>query len=217
MNVNMKAVVVVIALTILLVITMSEQNDVVANPVKPAPRGFTWRQDQISARGVECVKGRAQMIAERITRVGNMWCNTCRCVGGRWACTRKGCHQKKHVLSITGPYTGATASMLANNHAFHLGANHLAKPIINHCGVDGVAPHGYTVTLKSQLHLDTKEDKLSFLQGWIHQYEPETHAVHFFTETPFAVVVKAGDEAISLIAKDDTVDSIECGCLQRKD
>ena len=129
--------------------------------------------------------------------------------------------------------------MLAIHHAFHLGAYHLAKPIINHCGVDGLVPHEYMVTLKMQLHsegrrLDTKEDKLSFLQGWVHQYEPEdnsngttrrkleansnaTHAVHFFTETQFAIAVEAGDEAISLIAKDDMVDSIECDCFQRAD
>ena len=134
-------------------------------------------------------------------------------------------------LVITVSYTGATASMLAIHHAFHLGANHSAKPIINRCGVNGLVPHEYMVTLKLQLHLDTKEDKLSFLQGWIHQYEPDnsngitrrkleansnaTHAVHFFTETQFAIAVEAGDEAISLIAKDDTVDSIECDCLQR--
>merc|ERR1719491_2371524 len=92
-----------------------------------------------------------------------------------------------------------------------------AKPIINHCGVDGLVPHEYMVTLKVQRPLDTKEDKLSFLQGWVHQYEPEAHAVHFFTETQFAITVEAGDEAISLIAKDDTVDSVECNCFQRAD
>ena len=106
--------------------------------------------------------------------------------------------------------------MLAINHAFHLGANHLAKPIINHCGVDGLVPHEYMVTLKIQLHsegrrLDTKEDKLSFLQGWVHQYEPEdtsngttrrkleansnsTHGLHFFTETQLAVAVSTNDD-----------------------
>tara|TARA_B100000795_G_scaffold247922_1_gene214436 strand:+ start:229 stop:648 length:420 start_codon:yes stop_codon:yes gene_type:complete len=93
------------------------------------------------------------------------------------------------------------------------------SPIINRCGVNGVVPHSYIVTLESPPHsngrrLDTQKDKLSFLQGWFHLYNPEdtsngtkrrklkattlhdnsTHAVHYFTETQLAVAIEGDDE-----------------------
>ena len=122
-----------------------------------------------------------------------------------------------------------------------------SSPIINRCGVDGVVPHSYMVTLSSSLSSDrrstptsiasfgTNKDKLSVIKGWVQQYiNPEdtsngtthrkleansnsTHVVHYFTQTQLAVAVEAGDEAISLIAKDDMVDSVECDCFQRAD
>ena len=81
-----------------------------------------------------------------------------------------------------------------------------SSPIINRCGVDGVVPHSYVVTLKpppansNGRRLDT-QDKLSYLQGWVHQYDPEdtsndttrrkletnsnsTHILHLFTSPP---------------------------------
>ena len=95
------------------------------------------------------------------------------------------------------------------------------SPIINRkrCGVNGVVPHSYIVTLDSPPHsngrrLDTQKDKLSFLQGWFHLHNPEdtsngtkrrklkattlhdnsTHAVHYFTETQLAVAIEGDDE-----------------------
>ena len=93
--------------------------------------------------------------------------------------------------------------------------------ITNRC-IDGAVDHEFLVTLKPAAansngrRLDTTEDKLSFLQGWVEQYtvdqhDPEgttrrkleansahvsasTHILHFFTETQFAVDVRASDE-----------------------
>ena len=92
--------------------------------------------------------------------------------------------------------------------------------ITNRCGVDGAVDHEFMVTLKPPTNsngrrLETTEDKLSFLQGWVHQYDPEdtsngtsndatrrkleansnsTHIVHLFTETQFAVAISADDD-----------------------
>ena len=89
-------------------------------------------------------------------------------------------------------------------------------PIINRCGVDGAMDHEFVVTLKPPApnsngrRLDT-QDKLSYLQGWVHQYDPEdtsngttrrkleansnsTHVLHFFTLTQFAVAVHTNDD-----------------------
>ena len=93
--------------------------------------------------------------------------------------------------------------------------------ITNRCGVDGAMDHEFVVTLKpppadlNGRRLDTTQDKLSYLQGWVHQYDPEdtsngtsndatrrkleansnsTHIVHLFTETQFAVAISADDD-----------------------
>mmetsp|Transcript_6310 Transcript_6310/g.15560 ORF Transcript_6310/g.15560 Transcript_6310/m.15560 type:complete len:321 (+) Transcript_6310:74-1036(+) len=115
---------------------------------------------------------------------------------------------------------------------------------INRC-INGAVDHEFLVTLKPPAansngrRLDTTEDKLSFLQGWVEQYtvdqhDPEgttrrkleansthvsncTHILHFFTETQFAVDVRACDEAIARMAEDPAVDSIECDCLEHVD
>ena len=53
--------------------------------------------------------------------------------------------------------------------------------IINRCGIDGAVDHEFLVTLKPAApnangrRLDTKEDKLSFLQGWVDQYTVNQH------------------------------------------
>ena len=87
--------------------------------------------------------------------------------------------------------------------------------ITNRCGIDGVVPHSFMVTLKSPLHSSNRrststsasEDKLSFLHAWVQQYNPveatsngtrrkleaSTHAVHYFTQTQLAVAISAGD------------------------
>ena len=92
--------------------------------------------------------------------------------------------------------------------------------ITNRCGVDGAMDHKFVVTLKpppansNGRRLDTTEDKLSFLQGWVHQYDPEDasngatrrkansneansnsiHVSHLFTVTQLAVAVSASDD-----------------------
>ena len=96
-----------------------------------------------------------------------------------------------------------------------------SSPIINRCGVDGVVPHSYMVTLSSSLSSDrrlaptsiasfgTNQDKLSVIKGWVQQYiNPEdtsngttrrkleansksTHAMHYFTQTRLAVAIEA--------------------------
>ena len=99
--------------------------------------------------------------------------------------------------------------------------------IINRCGIDGAVDHEFLVTLKPAAansdgrRLDTTEDKLSFLQGWVDQYTVDqhdsegsysngttrrkleanstrvsnsTHILHFFTVTQLAVAVGASDE-----------------------
>ena len=88
--------------------------------------------------------------------------------------------------------------------------------ITNRCGIDGAMDHEFVVTLKpppansNGRRLDT-QDKLSYLQGWVHQYDPEdtsngttrrkleansnsTHVLHFFTLTQFAVAVHTNDD-----------------------
>ena len=99
--------------------------------------------------------------------------------------------------------------------------------ITNRCGIDGAVDHEFLVTLKPAAassdgrRLDTTEDKLSFLQGWVDQYTVDqhdsegtysngttrrklehnsthvsnaTHILHFFTVTQLAVAVGASDE-----------------------
>ena len=89
--------------------------------------------------------------------------------------------------------------------------------ITNRCGVDGAMDHEFVVTLKpppansNGRRLDTTEDKLSFLQGWVHQYDPEdasngatrrkleansnsTYVLHLFTVIQLAVAVSASDD-----------------------
>ena len=90
-------------------------------------------------------------------------------------------------------------------------------PIINRCGVDGAVDHEFVVTLKpppadsNGRRLDTTQDKLSYLQGWVHQYDAEdtsndptrrkleansnsTQILHLFALTQLAVVISAGDD-----------------------
>jgi len=51
----------------------------------------------------------------------------------------------------------------------------------NRCGIDGAVDHEFLVTLKQDVansdgrRLDTTEDKLSFLQGWVAQYTVDQH------------------------------------------
>ena len=89
--------------------------------------------------------------------------------------------------------------------------------ITNRCGVDGAMDHEFVVTLKppptnfNGRRLDTTQDKLSFLQGWVHQYDPEdtsngttrrkleansnsTQILHLFALTQLAVAISAGDD-----------------------
>ena len=89
--------------------------------------------------------------------------------------------------------------------------------ITNRCGVDGAMDHEFVVTLKpppvdlNGRRLDTTQDKLSYLQGWVHQYDAEdtsndttrrkleansnsTHILHLFTVTQLAVAISAGDD-----------------------
>jgi len=121
--------------------------------------------------------------------------------------------------------------------------------ITNRCGIDGAVDHEFLVSFKAAANsdgrrLDTAEDKLSFLQGWVDQYtvgqhasegthsnsttrrkletnsthvSNSTHILHFFTETQFAVDVRASDETIARMAEDPAVDSIEVDCLERVD
>jgi len=88
--------------------------------------------------------------------------------------------------------------------------------ITNRCGVDGAMDHEFVVTLKpppansNGRRLDT-QDKLSYLQGWVHQYDPEdtsndttrrkleansnsTQILHLFALTQLAVAISAGDD-----------------------
>ena len=85
--------------------------------------------------------------------------------------------------------------------------------ITNRCGVDGAVDHEFMVTLKpppansNGRRLDT-QDKLSYLQGWVHQYDTSnsitrrkleansnsTHVLHLFTETQLAVAVSTNDD-----------------------
>ena len=89
--------------------------------------------------------------------------------------------------------------------------------ITNRCGVDGAVDHEFVVTLKpppadfNGRRLDTTQDKLSYLQGWVHQYDAEdtsndttrrkleansnsTQILHLFALTQLAVVISAGDD-----------------------
>ena len=83
--------------------------------------------------------------------------------------------------------------------------------ITNRC-INGAVDHEFLVTLKSNSdgrRLDTTQDKLSFLQGWVGKYTysnsttrrkleanstHSTHVWHYFTETRFGVAVGACDE-----------------------
>ena len=86
--------------------------------------------------------------------------------------------------------------------------------ITNRCGVDGAIDHEFVVTLKpppadwNGRRLDTTQDKLSYLQGWVHQYGAEdtsndtkleansdsTQILHLFALTQLAVVISADDD-----------------------
>jgi hypothetical protein len=95
------------------------------------------------------------------------------------------------------------------------------RPFKNLCGVDGVVPRSYMVTLKSPLPpegrtaptsagLNTNKGDLSFLHGWLKQYTRDTsngttrrkleagsnsaHAVHYFMQTQLAVAIEADDD-----------------------
>ena len=97
-----------------------------------------------------------------------------------------------------------------------VGPSPSVMPIINRCGVDGAMDHEFVVTLKPPApnsngrRLDT-QDKLSYLQGWVHQYDPEdtandttrrkleansnsTQILHLFALTQLAVAISAGDD-----------------------
>ena len=88
--------------------------------------------------------------------------------------------------------------------------------IINRCGVYGAMDHEFVVTLKpppansNGRRLDT-QDKLSYLQGWVHQYDSEdtsndttrrkleansnsAHVLHLFVETQLGVAIFADDD-----------------------
>ena len=96
-----------------------------------------------------------------------------------------------------------------------IGPSPMPINITNRCGVDGAMDHEFVVTLKpppansNGRRLDTP-DKLSYLQGWVHQYDPEdtsngttrrkleansnsTHVLHLFV-TQFAVAVHTDDD-----------------------
>jgi hypothetical protein len=88
--------------------------------------------------------------------------------------------------------------------------------ITNRCGVDGAVDHAFMVTLKpppannsNGRRLDAK-DRLSYLQDWVYQYDPEdtsngtarrkleansnsTQVLHLFTATQLAVAVSTSD------------------------
>ena len=90
--------------------------------------------------------------------------------------------------------------------------------ITNRCGVDGAVDHEFMVTLKPPAdsngngrRLDTTQDKLSYLQGWVHQYNAEdtsndptrrkleansnsTQISHLFALTQLAVAISTGDD-----------------------
>ena len=89
--------------------------------------------------------------------------------------------------------------------------------ITNRCGVDGAVDHEFMVTLKPPApnsngrRLDTTQDKLNYLQGWVHQYDPEDtsngttrrkleansnspHVLHLFAVTQLAVAISADDD-----------------------
>ena len=92
----------------------------------------------------------------------------------------------------------------------------MAINITNRCGVDGAVDHAFMVTLKlppannsNGRRLDAK-DLLSYLQGWVHQYDPgdtsndtarrkleansnSTQVLHLFTATQLAVAVSTSD------------------------
>ena len=108
-----------------------------------------------------------------------------------------------------------------------IGPSPTPTSITNRCGIDGAVDHEFLVTLKQDVansdgrRLDTTEDKLSFLQGWVDQYTGDQHdsegidsngtarrkleanstrvsnctrTLHFFTVTQLAVAVGACDE-----------------------
>ena len=90
--------------------------------------------------------------------------------------------------------------------------------ITNRCGVNGAVDHEFMVTLKPPAdsngngrRLDTTQDKLSYLQGWVHQYNAEdtsnapprrkleansnsTQILHLFALTQLAVAISTGDD-----------------------
>ena len=104
-----------------------------------------------------------------------------------------------------------------------IGSRPSPGPIKDRCGVEGVVPHSYMVTLRPPLASgstrrsapmsDANEGGLSFLHGWFQQYEEDasngtsrrkleagsnaTRAVHYFTQTQLAVAIEASDEVHS--------------------
>eukprot|EP00964_Phaeocystis_antarctica_P031768 scaffold17959_cov76-Phaeocystis_antarctica.AAC.1 len=84
--------------------------------------------------------------------------------------------------------------------------------IKNYCKEDGVVPNSYMVKLNTQtsdLSHGPSKAPLSFLKGWVQQYNPventkkgrklgagsnSTHAVHYFIQTQLAVAVETGDD-----------------------
>ena len=73
--------------------------------------------------------------------------------------------------------------------------------IKNHCGLDGVVPNSYMVTLKMPANAHRRD--LGFLNRWFRQYNPgsdrrnPTRAVHYFTHTQFAVAIEASNNVRS--------------------
>ena len=119
---------------------------------------------------------------------------------------------------IASVSAGPTSNTNGDTNTAGIGPSSSPMPITitNRCGVDGAVDHEFMVTLKPPTNsngrrLETTEDKLSFLQGGVHQYAPEdpsngtprrkleansnsTHIVHLFTETQFAVAISADDD-----------------------
>lgn len=99
--------------------------------------------------------------------------------------------------------------------------NQSPNPIVNDCGVEGPVPDEYMVNLKPKhpsysegRRLDTREDKLSYLESFVHRYDHEVDstsngtnrrkldpdsktavvAMYYLTETRLAVGIEASEE-----------------------
>ena len=101
-------------------------------------------------------------------------------------------------LLIAGAGVASTAGIGSIGPGIGLG---LASPIKNHCGLDGVVPNSYMVTLKTPA--DAHRRDLGFLNRWFRQYNPgsdrrnPTRAIHYFTHTQFAVAIEASNNVRS--------------------